>query len=113
VDAFTNHFDSHRGVWHYEDLDVLVVYSNHPYDRDPLLRDWELDLLLGKLAAFGVTVHARASYPDDGYTVALVLDARGDRQSLATRLYEESINQAAVTAGTTQSDDPPGGGKDR
>lgn len=116
ADAFTNHIDSHRGVWHVEDIDVLVVYSNHPYEREPLHRDREFDLLLKNLAAVGVTEHARASYPaggpDDGYTVAIVLDARGDKQSLVARMYEESIDQA-TTSGTSQPGDPPGGGKDR
>ena len=65
-DAFENHFESHHGVWHYEDIDTLVVYSNHPYENEPLRRERELDVLLGKLAAIGVKPLARASYPVGG-----------------------------------------------
>lgn len=97
-DAFENHFESHRGVWHYEDIDTLVVYSNHPYESDLLRRERELETLRSKLAASGVKILARASYPvggmDDGYTVAVVLDAGGEKQPLMARLYEECIELA-------------------
>lgn len=112
ADAYANHMASHRGVWHVEDIDVLVIYSNHPYAHEPLRREWELGLLLRKLAAAGIPQLGRASFPeggpDDGYSVAFVIDAGGDQHSLVARLYEECIDEAARPTKEDRAE-PPGG----
>ena len=100
-DASENHFPSRRGVWYFDDLDVLVLYNNNPYEKFPTLRDEETAEFRRRLAAEGIKELAYATYPvggeSDGYTYAMVIDASQDRQNwVADTMFEilgESIKR--------------------
>jgi transcriptional regulator with XRE-family HTH domain len=92
-DAHENHFPSRRGVWHFEDLDVLVLYNNNPYAKFPTIRDEETAEFRRRLAAEGIKELAYSTYPvggeSDGYTYAMVIDASQDRQNwVADTMFE-------------------------
>jgi hypothetical protein len=93
-DAHMNNFVSHRGIWHCEDVDVLVVYSNHQWVH----RDDELAKFRQRLAAEGITELAFGSYPKrgkyKGYTFAMVIDASRDRLELVATLGERAYMEA-------------------
>jgi hypothetical protein len=59
--------------------EVLILYNNNPCEHDPLQRDREMKSCRDALVASDVAVLAEATYPiggaDDGYTMALVIDA--------------------------------------
>jgi len=78
-DAHKNHFASRRGIWYFDDLDVLVLYNN-PYKGFPAQREKELARFRAKLADEGIEELAYATYPSDGYTYALVINAARDRE---------------------------------
>jgi hypothetical protein len=85
-DAHENHFPSRRGVWYFEDKDVLVFWKNNPYANRPTLRDEETAAFCAELAARGIEELAYATYPPEGdegagYTYALVVNASRDRES--------------------------------
>ena len=87
-DAHLMWFSSRRGVWYFEDCDVLVLYNNHPY-KHPTLRAEELAEFRGRLRADGIEELAYATYPDDGYTYALVVDAGRDRERHLAAIMRE------------------------
>src|SRR5262245_4446515 len=72
-------FDSHRGIYGIEDLDVLCIYDNNPYADDPQRRERELAAFREVLKTEGVKELAFASYPttgeDAGYTFVMLIDA--------------------------------------
>jgi hypothetical protein len=78
-DAHEHHFPSRRGIWHVEDLDVLVIYNNNPYSEGPHLRDEEVAKIRLWLQAAGIEELAYATYPEDGYTFAMVIRAGEDQ----------------------------------
>ena len=118
-DAHENHFSSRRGVWHFEDLDVLVLYNNNPYAKLPNLRDEETAEFRRRLAAEGIQELGYATYPppsetDDqeaeqfsrkmaakgiktivhkggGYTYALVIKAGRDREDWVVQTMNEIL----------------------
>jgi hypothetical protein len=94
-DAHENHFPSRRGTWYITDLDVVVLYSNNPYVAGPTLRDEELAEFRERLRADGINELAYATYPDDGYTYAMVLDARRDKQALLLEVMEAIVARLA------------------
>ncbi len=96
-DAHENWFSSRRGTWHIEDLDVVVLYNNNPYEKFPDLRDEELAEFRERLKAEGIEELGFATYPDDGYTYAQVLNAGRDKmQFLADTMAD--ITARAVAA---------------
>jgi transcriptional regulator with XRE-family HTH domain len=92
-DSYENHFPSRRGVWYFEDLDVLVLYNNNPYANFPTLRDEETAEFRRRLVAESIKELAYTTYPvggqSDGYTYAMVIDASQDREKwVADTMYE-------------------------
>jgi len=81
ADAYENHFSSRRGIWYFEDCDAIVIYNNHPYG-DPALREKELTLLRQWLKKERIKELAFATYPEDGYSYTLVIDASRDREQM-------------------------------
>ena len=73
--AHKNHFSSHRGVWYLEDKDVVVAFNNHPYSAGPSFREKELAEFRKRLAAAGLKELGFGTYPQGGYTYAMVIDA--------------------------------------
>lgn len=53
-DACENNFSSRRGIYYYEDADVLCVYNNNPYAENPSLRT-------SKRRSFGAGSSSKAS----------------------------------------------------
>jgi transcriptional regulator with XRE-family HTH domain len=98
-DAHENHFPSRRGVWFIEDLDVLVLYNNNPYEKYPTRRDEELAEFRRRMKAEGIKELAFATYPPEGkeqagYTYALVIDASQDRQDWVVQNMGEIIEES-------------------
>lgn len=95
--AYNTNFSSHRGVEHWEDVDVLVVYNNHPYANDPDRRTHELAAFGQAMRQEGIRELSFASYPTEGdsagYTFALVLDASRDRIGWVTDTWEEILRR--------------------
>lgn len=93
-DAHRNHFASRRGVWYFEDADVLALYNNNPNAA----RDKELAELRRLLAAAGIKVLAFGTYPQDGpdasYTFAMILNASRDREAKVAELMAEAARAA-------------------
>lgn len=87
--AHTNWFASRRGSWYFEDLDVVVLYNNNPYAGHPTLRDEELAEFRERLRAEGIKELAYATYPECGYSYALVVDAGRDRETFLGDLMLE------------------------
>jgi len=92
--AHEDHFASRRGVWYYEDLDVLVLYDNNPYADRPQRRGEELAEFRGRLRAAGVEELAYATYPEDGYTYALVMDAGRDREQFVRDAMTDVLSKS-------------------
>jgi hypothetical protein len=95
-DAFDNYFPSRRGIWYFEDLDVLVFYDNNPYDNDPLYMRRMDELCQYRHAlneagleelGFGTT--------EDGYSYALVIDAGRDREEWVRETFQNILMNAA------------------
>jgi hypothetical protein len=98
-DACENHFPSRRGVWYYEDLDVLVIYNNNPYAAGPQYREAETAEIRELLRAAGIKELAYATYPpagekDAGYTYALVLDCSIDRQEDVADIIDTALRHS-------------------
>ncbi len=88
-DAHENWFWSRRGSWYFEDLDVVVLYNNNPYDGQPTLRDEELAEFRERLRAAGIKELAYATYPENGYSYAMVVDAGRDRETFLGQVMME------------------------
>jgi hypothetical protein len=98
-DAHENHFPSRRGVWHFEDLDVLVFYNNNPYAKFPNARDEETAEFRAALKARGIEELAYAAYPppeDDhpGYTYAMVVNASRDREDELAAVMHDILGRS-------------------
>jgi transcriptional regulator with XRE-family HTH domain len=89
ADAHENWFESRRGTWYIKDLDVVVLYNNNPYAQYPTLRDEELAEFLSRLRAEGIQELAYATYPEDGYTYAMVIDASRDREQFLADVMQD------------------------
>ena len=105
-DAHIKHFSSRRGVWYFEDADLLVLYNNNPHEH----RDEELAALRDILVGHGIKELAFATYPrkgkDAGYTYAMVVDASRDREELVAELAQQAAIQALKLY--DQGPEPPG-----
>jgi hypothetical protein len=88
-DAHENYFPSRRGTWYVEDLGVVVLFNNNPYEKYPALRDEELAEFRRELEVEGIRELGYATYAD-GYTYALVLGAGRDRVGFLTKLMDGS-----------------------
>jgi hypothetical protein len=88
-DAHENWFSKRRGTWYVKDLGVVVVFSNSPYADGPAPREEELAEFRERLRAEGINELAYATYPDDGYTYALILDAGLDQQALLVEVMND------------------------
>jgi hypothetical protein len=101
-DAHENHFESRRGIWHIQDLDVLCLYNNHPYGENFSGRDKATDLFRVWLKQQGIDELAYATYPkegaDAGYTYAMLIKAGADRQQeiadVLTAIFVGSVKAA-------------------
>lgn len=82
-EAHDEHFSSRRGVLYLEDEDTIALYDNNPPVGGMLIRERQVEELTNRLKQTGIGVLAAATYPiggpDDGYTLAIVLDAGDDR----------------------------------
>lgn len=90
-DAHMNWFHSRRGIWYFEDHDVLVLYNNSPYGAGPHLRQRELAEFRKMMTTAGIKELAFATYPEDGYSYAMVINASRDREPLVAKLMQEAI----------------------
>ena len=92
--AFEDEFSTRRGVWYYEDWDVVVVFNNNPFN-DAMIRPKELKSLISELKKLGIKTVARSQYGDatengeERYTQALVLDCSDDRVQDVVNLVNE------------------------
>src|SRR5205085_8283935 len=81
-----------RGVMLVEDEDVLVYFDNTPVGGSMRARDRLVALLSGHLADRGINVLASATHPqsgpDDGLSLAVVLDAGADEEGTVTEAWE-------------------------
>lgn len=103
-DAHRNHFSSRRGIWYFEDMDVLVLYNNNPYEGFPAQREKELARLRAKLADEEIAELAYATYPSDGYTYAMVINAARDREEeLARWMFDLSLESLREMDGNAPS----------
>ena len=97
-DACENNFSSRRGIYYYEDADVLCVYNNNPYAENPSLRDIETKKFRGWLKQQGIKELAYATYPktgdDAGYTYAMLLDVHAERQEEVAEAMEAIIMES-------------------
>ena len=82
--AFENEFSSRRGVWFFEDWDLVVIFNNNPF-TDRSFRARELRMLVKELKTLGIRTIARGQFGDslenseELYTQTLVLDCGEDR----------------------------------
>ena len=100
-DAHRNHFHLRDGVWYLEDKDVVVAFNNHPYKAGLPFREKELGEFRKRLATAGVKEVGFATYPEDGYSYALVVDApapsrRAHRRSDGRIRHGHTPEHAAV-----------------
>lgn len=70
-DAHEENFSSRRGAYYLEDADVVVLYDNNPTDS----RARALDHFQQELSWRGLSILGQATWPEDGYTLALLLNA--------------------------------------
>jgi hypothetical protein len=93
-DAHENYFPSRRGIWYFADVDKLCIYNNNPYAGHPQLRDEETAAIREWLAAKGIRELAYATYPDAGYTYAIIIDASEDMEDEIVEGCEEIVGQS-------------------
>jgi len=87
--AHQDWFSSRRGTWYFEDYDVVVLYNNNPYERHPALRDEELAEFRERLRVEGVKELGFATFPESGYTYAMIIDASRDREQFLADLMRD------------------------
>lgn len=84
-------------MWSFEAVPVVVLYDNAP-TVEPALRVRAIRALEAKLKEAGIRQLATASYPvggpDDGYTVAMVVDADGESGSRVAALWASAIEES-------------------
>jgi hypothetical protein len=102
-EAQVNHdsnFPSRRGIYHFEDLDVLLVYNNNPWADDPERRERETTAFREVLEKNGIKELAYATYPltgaDAGYSYAMVIDASHDRERFLADAMLEIVRRELV-----------------
>ena len=88
-DAHENCFSSRCGSWYFEDRDVVVIYNNHPYAVYPERRDEELVQFRNWLRAEGIQELSFATYPETGYSYAIILDVSKDRETFVVEAMRE------------------------
>jgi hypothetical protein len=103
-EAHIHHMSSHYGVFCIQDDDdaddkgILVIYDNHPYAKNVLLRERELDETRSRLHAEGFAELAFATFPKsgdgDGYTYAMVINASAEWHDFIGDLVEEARKAA-------------------
>ena len=92
--AFEEEFSSRRGVWFYEDLNVVVVFNNNPFN-DASVRPKELRSLTIELKKLGIKIVALGQYGDtlenceEQYTQTLVLNCGEDRVQDVVNIVNE------------------------
>lgn len=91
AEAHENHFSSRRGVWHLEDVDKLCVYNNNPYAQAPEKRDEETATFRAWLKSQGIKELAYATYPEDGYTYAMIIDCGEERETEVVKELERIL----------------------
>jgi hypothetical protein len=83
--AHTEYFPAHRGTFVDEGLGVLVYFDNSPCAGLPDLRGEQLAEFREYLRGRGIKELACATYPEDGYTYALVVEAAPTQQAATLR----------------------------
>jgi hypothetical protein len=85
-------------AWPGKDLEVLCYFNNHPYRKFPALRDEEMKKLKERLEKAGIKQLAYVTYPTDGpadgYSCAMVLDARADQETFVLQVYEKIADES-------------------
>jgi hypothetical protein len=74
--AHEDNFESRRGVHLMPEINALCIYNNNPYTHAPQRRDEETAELREWLRQNGYVERAFASYPEDGYSTALIVDVK-------------------------------------
>jgi transcriptional regulator with XRE-family HTH domain len=85
LDACENHFPSRRGIWFFEDVEVLCLYNNNPWEDHPELRANETREFRRRMKEEGIKELAYETYPpegqeDAGYTYAMIIDAGKEKE---------------------------------
>jgi hypothetical protein len=81
-----------------EDLDVLVLFNNHPYAKFPEARDQETAEFRRRIVEERIEELAYATYPEEvesaGYTYALILNASSDRMLWVSDTMREIVGES-------------------
>ena len=101
-DASENNFSSRRGIYFFEDVNVLCVYNNHPYGSEPLTKQTRRDKETADFRCWlkqqDIKELGYATYPetgeDAGYTYAMLLDAGADRQYEVSKAMEAIVMES-------------------
>jgi hypothetical protein len=114
ADAGENHFEDRRGLWHFTDLDVLVVFSNNPYAKSPTMRDEETAEFRRRLRAEGLKVLAYMTYPGPGsesagYTYAMVIRAGEDHIDQVLDIRDQVTMESLDKLGALHNSNAAGG----
>ena len=92
-----------RGVMHVEEADVLVFFDSAPPRGSMLARERAVSRFRAHLADAGIRVLATATYPqsgpDDGLSLAVVLDAGAGEGRAVTTAWEWACHDALPPEG--------------
>ncbi len=90
--AYATREESRRGVIHVAEEDILAFYDNTLPNGSMRERERIAGLFRGYLAEAGIRVLAEATHPrsgpDDGHTLALVLDAGADEGNAVVAAWD-------------------------
>src|SRR5687767_8319085 len=95
--AHTEFRSTCRGGMYVEEADVLVFFDNSPLRGSMLAREQAVSLFRAHLADAGIRVLAASSYPqsgpEDGQTLAVVLDAGADDREAVAVAWERACRE--------------------
>lgn len=96
-EACENCFESRRGVWHFEFLDVLCFYDNNPCcHRDRWIAELRRRMRQAGILELGHGTYPPAGQEDAGYTMAIILDASRDRLDFVADTMDDIIRTVSA-----------------
>lgn len=75
-------FEIRRDVGVDDNTGMVYYVNNNPYEKFPGLRPAENEVIKARAMGFGLSVAAEASYPEDGYTTAIVFKNMADEETV-------------------------------
>jgi len=100
--AHDEHFPERWGTFVDEDCGFVVIFNNHPYAQYPDLRSQQLAQFREYLRAHGIKELGYATYPQDGYTYALIVETTVNQgvslEKEMERILVSSVSKLARTA---------------